>query len=386
LAAHRLRSFDVAVAGGGAIGLAAAWRAAQLGLRVTVLERDQLGGGASAVAAGMLAPITEASPFERPLLDLGLTSAAAYPAFIEELREASGSDPGYLACGSLLVARDADEAQALERELEMRHGLGLEVRRLRPSAARRLEPALAPTIRLALEIARDHAVDPRRLTVALAEACRRAGVDLRTGVEVASIELHAGRVAGLRSAADEVVAAEQVVLAAGAWAGTLAGIPDDARVRIRPVKGQILRLHDPAGPGLLTRVLRMEGGYLVPRGDGRYVLGATMEERGFDTTVTAGAAFQLLRDAIELVPGINELVLDELSAGLRPATADSVPVIGLGAIPGLHWATGHYRNGILLTPITAEIVAAGLGGEELPESAAAVAPGRLTGLPVGVGG
>jgi glycine oxidase len=352
----------VAVAGGGAIGLAVAWRAAGRGLRVAVLERDEPGAGASAVAAGMLAPVTEASLNERPLLELGLESAAAYPAFVRELRDASGIDPGYLECGSLLVARDADEAEALERELELRRALGLEVRRLRPSEARRREPALSPTIRLGLEVPGDHAVDPRRLTAGLAEACRRGGVELRTGAEVSAIEIDSDHTVGVRLAGGEIVSAEQVVVAAGAWSGSIGGLPDEARVAVRPVKGQTLRLRDPAGPGLLNGVLRMADGYIVPRGDGRYVLGATMEERGFDTTVTAGAAFELLREAIELVPGISELVLDELSAGSRPTTADNLPVLGPGAIPGLHWATGHHRSGILLTPVTAEIVAGALAG------------------------
>jgi glycine oxidase len=350
----------VAVAGGGAIGLAVAWRAAGRGLHVIVLERDEPGSGASSVAAGMLAPVTEASLNERPLLELGLESVAAYPAFVDELRHASGIDPGYLECGSLLVARDADEAEALERELEVRQSLGLEVRRLRPSEARRREPALAPTIRLGLEVAGDHAIDPRRLTAALAEACRRAGVELRTGAEVSAIELGSDRVAGVRLAGGELVSAGQVVVAAGAWSAAIGGLPDGARVAVRPVKGQILRLRDPAGPGLLNGVLRMADGYIVPRGDGRYVLGATMEERGFDTTVTAGAVFELLREATELVPGFSELVLDELSAGLRPATPDNLPVLGPGAVPGLHWAAGHHRNGILLTPVTAEIVSGAL--------------------------
>jgi glycine oxidase len=314
----------------------------------------------------MLAPITEASLVERPLLDLGLDSAAAYPGFVEELREASGVDPGYLACGSLLVARDSDEAEALERELELRRGLGLGVERLRASEARRREPALAPTIRLALEIANDHAIDPRRLTEALAEACARAGVELRTGAEVTALEVRAGRVGGLRMASGELVAADQVVIAAGAWSSRIEGIPEQAQVSIRPVKGQILRLRDPCGPGLLGHVLRMASAYVVPRGDGRYVLGATMEERGFDTTVTAGAVFELLREVIELVPGMDELVIEELSAGLRPASADNLPVIGPGAISGLHWATGHYRNGILLAPVTAERLAAVLAGEHAP--------------------
>ena len=373
----------MAVAGGGAIGLAVAWRAARRGLRVVVLERGEPGGGASSVAAGMLAPVTEASPLEPPLLELGLASAAAYPSFVEELRELAGLDPGFLTCGSLLVARDADEAEALERELEMRRGLGLDVRRLRASQARRREPALAPTVRLALEIADDHAVDPRALTAALAEACRRVDVEVRAGAEVRGVVLDSDRVGGLRLSDGALLAAEQVVIAAGAWSGLLEGLPDEARVAVRPVKGQILRLHDPAGPGLLSGVVRMADGYVVPRGDGRYVLGATMEERGFDTTVTAGAAFELLRDAIELVPGMSELVIDELSAGLRPATVDNVPAVGPGAIPGLHWATGHHRNGILLTPVTAEIAAAALAGDEPSELAAAVAPSRLTGIAVG---
>ncbi len=143
----------------------------------------------------------------------------------------------------------------------------------------------------------------------------------------------------------------------------LGGLPPDAQVPLRPVKGQIMRLHDPAGPGLMTRALRLPAAYLVPRGDGRYVLGATVEERGFDTTVTAGALFELLRDAVELVPGVGELVIDELSAGLRPGTPDNAPVIGAGAVPGLFWATGHYRHGILLAPVTAELVAAAVLGE-----------------------
>ncbi len=378
-------SFDVAVIGGGAVGLAIGWRAALRGLRVVVLERGEPGRGTSWVAAGMLAPVAEARLVERPLLDLGLAGARQYPGFVEELRAASGADPGYLACGTLFVARDRDEAEALERELELRRGLGLAVRRLRASSARTLEPALAPSLRLALDVPGDHAIDPRMLTSALAVALRRAGGELRCATRVQAVETSSsGRVEGVLLAGGELVAAEQVVIAAGAWAGELEGIGEDARVPVHPVKGQVLRLHDPAGPGLLSRVLRIAGGYIVPRGDGRYVLGATMEERGFDTTVTAGAVFELLREAIELVPGISELVLDELSAGLRPATADNAPAIGPGAIQGLHWAVGHHRNGILLAPITAELIVAGLLGEELPAVAEPFLPTRLTGVAAGV--
>jgi glycine oxidase len=376
---HNGASPDVVVIGGGMIGLAVAWRAAQAGLSVTVLERGQPGAETSHVAAGMLAPISEATPTERALLALGVRAAAIYERFAAQLADASGLDPGYLACGTLAVARDADEAEALERELEMRRALDLDVARLRPSAARAIEPALAPTLRLALEVPTDHAVDPRRLTAALVRAAERAGAVVRSGAEVAEVVLARGRLAGAVLAGGERVLAGDVVVAAGPWSGRLEGLPAEARVPVRPVKGQILRLHDPAGPGLLGHVLRIAGrGYVVPRGDGRYVLGATMEERGFDRAVTAGAVFELLREAIELVPGFSELELDECSAGLRPATPDGAPAIGPGALPGLHWATGHHRGGILLAPVTAELVVSGLVGEPpSSEAVAAVAPTRF---------
>jgi glycine oxidase len=365
---NRSSSFDVAVVGAGVIGLAVGWRAAQRGLNVVVLERgDEPAGQTSAVAAGMLAPISETLATELPLMRLGLASVNAYPNFVAELHDATGMDTGYLRCGTLLAARDGDEAEALARELALRESLGLAAHRLRASEARRLEPALAPTLRLALDVPDDHAIDPRKLTVALARALTNAGGELRTNAPVAGLTTAEGRVTGVRIAGGECVAAEQVVVAAGPWSSSLDGVPEGASIPVHPVKGQILRLHDPAGPGLLTRVLRFTGGYLVPRGDGRYVLGATMEERGFDTTVTAGAVFELLRDAFELVPSVTELVIDELSAGLRPALPDNAPAIGPGAVEGLHWATGHFRHGVLLTPITAQLVVGGLTGESIPD-------------------
>jgi glycine oxidase len=361
---------DVAVIGGGVIGLAIAWRAAQRGHSVCVLERGALGAGASHVAAGMLAPVTEADAGELALLELGLRSARLWPPFAAQLSEAAGADPGLRRCGALVVARDRDEAEALDRELALRHELGLDAQRLLPSAARRLEPALAPTIRLALDVPGDHAADPRALVLALAEAARRAGVKLRTGARVERVEQRAGRVTGVVLAGGEVVRSSRIVAAAGAWTGAVDGLPP---IPLRPVKGQILRLRDPAGAGLLERIVRFEGGYLVPRGDGRYVLGATMEERGFDTTVTAGGLYELLRDAGELVPGSRELVVEEMAAGLRPATPDNAPLLGPSEeLAGLHWATGHHRNGILLAPVSAEIVVAGLEGtHDLPRAFAA---------------
>jgi glycine oxidase len=357
--------FDLIVIGGGAIGLASAWRLAQQGLTVAVLERDKPGSGATHVAAGMLAPVAEADPAEEPLLALMATSAKSYPEFVSELSEASGLDPGYFRCGALITARDRDEAEEIEHELAVRRRLGLNATHLRPTEARNLEPALAPTLRGALDLPDDNVIDPRRLTPALAEAVRRAGGQLFDATEAAALELVHGAVSGVRLTDGRLISAPRVLVAAGVWSPAL--VPGEAQVPVRPVKGQILRMHDPGGPGLVTRVLRIAGAYLVPRGDGRYVLGATVEERGFDTTVTAGALFELLRDASELVPGLSELVIDELIAGLRPGTPDNAPVIGPGAIDGLFWATGHYRHGILLTPITADLVSRAVAGEAVPE-------------------
>lgn len=364
------------VVGGGAIGLAIGWQAARRGLRVTLVERGEAGAGTSRVAAGMIAPIAEAEPTEQPLLELALRSAASYPEFVAELERESGMSAGYLRCGTLMAARDDDEAEALVREQAMRERLGLAVRRLTATEARRLEPGLAPRFRAALEFAEDRAIDPRRLTAALAAAFTRAGGELVRGA-VDEVLTVGGGVSGVALTDGRRIAAEQVVIAAGPWSGAIGGLPEHARVPLRPVKGQILRLRDPDGPGLLTRVLRMQPGYVVPRGDGRYVLGATMEERGFDTTVTAGAVLELLRDATELLPGLSELVIEELSAGTRPGTPDNLPVIGAGTVPGLHWATGHFRHGILLTPATAELVVAGLCGEAVPPQAHAFAPERF---------
>jgi glycine oxidase len=340
---------DVAVVGGGVIGLAAAWRARQRGLEVVVLDRGELGAGTSRAAAGMLAPVAEADAQERDLLAHNLESARRWPAFARELADVTGLDVGYRACGTLLLARDRDEAEHVERERALRERLGLRVERLLGSEARRRESALAPALRLALALPDDHAVEPVRVVAALIEACTRAGVHLRPHTPVDDLG---------------ALPAERVVVAAGAWSGPLgAGVP------VRPVKGQALRLRDPNGPGLCDHVLRFEGGYLVPRGDGRYYLGATVEERGFDTAVTALGVYELLREAAELLPGLLELEIDEAFAGLRPGTPDNAPIVGTDPRDErIVWATGHFRNGILLCPVTADLVADELTGAH-PEHA-----------------
>jgi len=376
---------DVVIVGGGIVGLSIAWRARERGLSVTLLEREEAGRGTSHVAAGMLAPVSEAEfgAAGRRLLELGLGSARMWPGFAADLERASGEQVGLLQTGTLAVARDEDEARELERRLEFLRKLGLPAERLRPSAAREREPGLAPTVRLAIESSGDHSVDPRRVLRALRSACTAAGVSIREHTAVESVELDdpGERVTGVRLGGGERVRADRVVLAAGPWTGQIEGLPDAARVRVRPVKGQILRLRDPAGPGLLTRVVRFAGGYLVPRADGRYALGATVEERGFELAPTAGGVYELLRDASELVPGIDELQIEELSVGLRPGTPDNVPAIGRGAIDGLVWATGHYRNGVLLAPLTAELVVAALLDEPPTAHTDACRPDRFEVVP-----
>ncbi len=354
---------DVLVVGGGPIGLASAWRAAQRGLRVLVLDAGE--PGAWHVAAGMLAPVAELKHGEEALLELGVRAAAAYPGFCAELAAASGVDPELRTAGTIVVARDRDDAEALERlhALHARHGLRAE--RLLPTAARRAEPALAPTVRLALELRDDHAVDPRRLVAALGAAATAAGAEIRTRARVARVHEDAVELEG-----GEVVAAGRVLVAAGAAAGALLpGLP------VRPVKGQVLRLRDPRGAGLVARTVRTHDAYLVPRADGRYVLGATMEERGWDRTPTAGGVFELLRDVSEVVPGVLELELEEVLAGLRPATPDNLPA--LGELDGVLVAAGHHRSGILLSGLTGDLVAGMLCGEPLPGWAAPAAAGRF---------
>jgi len=369
---------DVVIVGGGTIGLAVAWRAQQRGLRTLVLDAGD--PGAWQVAAGMLAPVAEAGFGEDDLVRLGLEGARRFGPFCAELTEASGRNPGLHRSGTLVVARDRDEADELDRLLELQRSLGLEVNRLLPSQARRAEPALAPTVRLALDVPGDHSVEPRALAAALAEAVERAGGVIRARSRVQALTVDRDRVTGVRLAGGELLPADSVVVAAGAWSAKLEGLPGSARVPVRPVKGQILRLRDPQGPGLVNRTIRTPDAYLVPRPDGGYVLGASVEERGWDSAPTVGGVFELIRDLSEVIPGVLELEIGEIGVGLRPGSPDNLPSIGPGLMAGLHWATGHYRNGILLTPLTADLMAAALVGEPLPEWATAVDPRRFARL------
>ncbi|WP_455362176.1 glycine oxidase ThiO [Streptomyces sp. SYSU K21746] len=371
---------DVLVIGGGIIGLVTAWRAAGRGLRTAVVDPAP-GGGAAQVAAGMLAAVTELHYGEETLLGLNLASAQRYPAFAAELAEASGQDIGFRTCGTLAVALDADDRAHLRELHALQRRCGLESEWLTGRECRRLEPMLAPGVRGGLRVDGDHQVDPRRLAAALLAACERAGVVFHRAT-VARLSVVRDRARGAVLDGGTELDAGQVVLAAGSFSGRLDGVPAEVLPPVRPVKGQVLRLTVPrAYAPFLTRTVRavVRGShvYLVPRTNGELVVGATSEELGWDTTVTAGGVYELLRDAHELVPGITELPLTETRAGLRPGSPDNAPLLGPTALPGLHLATGHYRNGVLLTPITGEAMAAVLTTGELPEVARPFSPLRF---------
>ncbi|WP_406310267.1 glycine oxidase ThiO [Streptomyces sp. NBC_00623] len=371
---------DVLVIGGGIIGLVTAWRAAQRGLRTAVVDPDP-GGGAARVAAGMLAAVTELHYGEQILLGLNVASAARYPDFAAELEAASGQDIGFRACGTLAVALDSDDRAHLRELHALQHRSGLQSEWLTGRECRRLEPMLAPGVRGGLRVDGDHQVDPRRLAVALLTACERTGVVFHRD-RAERLVVVRDRAAGAVLATGTELAADQIVLAAGSLSGRLAGLPDEVVPPVRPVKGQVLRLSVPAAYApFLTRTVRavVRGShvYLVPRENGELVVGATSEEMGWDTTVTAGGVYELLRDAHELVPGITELPLTETRAGLRPASPDNAPLLGPTALPGLHLATGHHRNGVLLTPVTGDAMAELLTTGELPAVARPFTPGRF---------
>jgi glycine oxidase len=349
------RSFDAVIVGGGVIGLSCAWRLAQGGARVAVLERDaQPPAGATRVAAGMLAPVGELTFGEPELLELTLVAAELYPGFVAELERASGVATGYSACGALHVALDRDEAEQLRRVHDLQRSMGLEAEWLAPRACRELEPGLTPSLSGGVIASGEGSIDPHALTAALLAALAGEGAEVRTGTEVSAALLEGERIAGVRTAAGEELRAASVVLACGAWSGCVEWLPEHARPPVRPVKGQILELRSPdGGEAPVERIVASERVYLVPRPDGRLVVGATVEERGFDTAVTAGGIHELLREAYRLLPDVAEMELVEAMAALRPGTPDNLPAVGPGELEGLILATGHFRNGILLAPLAA---------------------------------
>jgi glycine oxidase len=357
-------SADVVVVGGGVIGLACAWRLAQGGARVSVVERGEPGSGATRVAAGMLAPVGELSFGEPELLELTLAAARLYPEFVAELEAASGVGTGYERLGALHVALDRDEAAQLRRVHDLQRSLELEAEWLPPRRCRDLEPGLTPAFHGGVFAAGEAAVDPRALSRSLLGALRAEGAEVLTGTEVVDGLYKGERLEGVKvrpsgAAGDGggELRAETVVLAAGAWSGAAEWLPEHVRPPVRPVKGQVLELRRRDGEPAARHILASERVYMVPRGDGRLVVGATVEEMGFDTAVTAGGVHELLREAYRMLPDVAEMELVDAIASLRPGTSTNLPLVGPGAIEGLVLATGHYRNGILLAPLAAETVA-----------------------------
>ncbi len=372
---------DVVVVGGGVIGTAIAWRAAAAGLGVVLVDPGQ-GEAASNVAAGMLAPVSESLFGEDALLRVNLLAVSRFGEFAAELEGLTGHDIGLRREGTLAIAYDHGDLAALTRLTAFRRSAGLGAEELDSRACRQLEPFLTPDVHGGVLFPGDWSVDNRRYAAALRAAMTAAKVRIIRD-RVTQARVAGGRVRGVRLAGGEDIDSATVVVAAGCWSGAITGLPGPLRSAVRPVKGQLLRLRHPAGiPSVISHTLRatVRGAdvYLVPRADGEVIVGATSEERGPDRTVTAGAVHDLLRDAMSVLPVISELILAETCAGLRPGSPDNGPIVGGCGIDGLMLATGHYRNGILLSPVTADAIVAWLTGRPSAPEWGPFTPERFT--------
>lgn len=351
------------VIGAGVNGLGIAWRLAQAGCEVAVYDKGAAGHGASWASAGMLAAGAEAEPGEEELTELGRIGQSMWPAFVDELHAASGIDPEYRDEGLLIAATNRDEAERLRYDFDYQRGLGIELQWLSGAEAREREPHLRTGVTAAVYSPNDHQVNNRRLVEALRAAAAGAGAVIHENAPVEAIEVEGDRVTGVR-VGGKAVPAEAVVLAAGPWSRDLAGLPEAARPPVRPIKGQVLALAmDPAAP-LLRHVLWAPKAYLVPRRDGTLIVGATVEEKGFDDQLTAGGLYALLEAAHRAIPAIEELPLTETWVGWRPGSRDDAPILGPAGVEGLWLATGHHRNGILLAPLTAQAIAGEILGRQ----------------------
>lgn len=346
---------DVIIVGGGTIGLSIGFELVRTGTSVTVFEKGDAGRGTSWQAAGMLAPDAEIGFEELELYRLNRESLRRWPEFAGRVETASGMDVDYRNEGTLIVADDRDHAEALRRLFEFQQEQGLDVEWLTGEEARDREPFVAPRLSAAIYAPGDHQVDNRRFVRAVRAGFTAEGGTLYEGTPIEAVVPHESTPAVLTEEGSRHEAST-VVVAAGVWSRQLDGLTPKARPPVRPVKGQMIQLRRER-PFDLQHVIRGPEAYLAPKRDGRIVVGATSEEMGFDTTVTAGGLYDLLKGAWEVVPGIRDLPVDETWAGLRPASRDHAPLIGRSSAPGIMMATGHYRHGILLTPVTAEEMA-----------------------------
>jgi glycine oxidase len=366
---------EVLVIGGGVVGLAVAFELARAGKRVRLVERGPIGRGASQAAAGMLAPVSEAEFETDALLDFACDSLERYPAFVEEIERRSERSCGYRSDGTLWVAADRDGAEELHHLAALLEARRLAVQQLSPDEARAVEPHLGARVVECMRVAGDHQVAPRALCASLAAAIVAMGGELLEGLSIERVEGESGGLVAVGRAHGEPwrLPAKTVVVAAGAWSERDLSLPV-APLGVRPVKGQLLRLR---GTPLIRHVMRAPDVYLVPRADGELLLGATMEEMGFDEAPTAGAAMDLLRHAWEVLPGVYDLELVEHAVGLRSAVDDHLPVVGESELPGLFFCYGHFRNGVLLAPGTAHYLTRWIVEGSAPAELAAFGPGRL---------
>ncbi len=374
-----MKNKKILIIGGGVIGLGIGWQLAKSGASVTIYEQAEAGRAASWAAAGMLAPLAEAHTEEPELLKLGCQSLALYPQWVRELEADAEMPIGYRVEGTLIIGLEPDDTHQLRHLYASQQDLGLNVEWLTGRAAREIEPALSPRVTAAIHCETDHQVDNRLMVKALQRAYQRYGGALHENNAVESIQIGNGIATGIKTQDGEKYNGDVIMLSAGCESAQIQGLPDAIRPPVRPVKGQMLALQMEDGITVknVIRTVRARypmSVYLVPRTDGRLIVGATSEEMGFDTRLTAGGVFELLRGAWEAVPGIYELPLLETWTGLRPGSRDNAPILGETPIENLIYATGHYRNGILLTPITAyEVSKLVLTGE----TSETIAPFRL---------
>ena len=356
-------AFDTVIIGGGVIGCAIAWKLADAGTRVALLERGQPGRESSYAAGGMLAAQVESDP-RTPFFKLAIASRNLFPDFVRKLQANSGIGVEYRRDGTLMVSLRPEDDEEIEDSFALQKSLGLNVERLTKEQIREIEPSLSTEARFALRFADDHQVDNRLLTLALERAAVGSGAEIFTGIEareVVAASPGAARADSRRKLSVQTARyrfdADHVVLAAGCWSGSIL-TPSQflASAGIVPVRGQMIALS--AGPAYLKHVVYSHRGYLIPRSNGVIIAGSTTENADFNKSVTAGGMASIIASAIETMPMANEMTIAETWAGLRPGTADGLPVIGEDPqISGLYYATGHYRNGILLSPITAEAIA-----------------------------
>lgn len=358
---------DVAVIGAGVIGLSIAWRLARRGLDVAVFERAAAGAGASLAATGMLAAAAEHEPGGQEFLALALESQRQWPQFRLALEAQAGLAIDYRDCGTLVVALARDEVERLRFRYELHRRCGLATRWLNGGEVRALEPQLRPSVAAGLLCPDDHQVDPRRVMAALRAALLAAGGRLVEQCAVAALDIAGGRARGVVTAAG-TCRAPRIVVAAGAWSGAVA--PAGVVIPVHPLRGQALAVTTAPGTAL-ARMIWTEQIHLAPKGDGRLIVGATVEECGFDDAVTAGGLYALLEGARRAFPAIEDMPIEAVWTGFRPSSIDDAPILGETPIAGLVIATGHHRNGYLLAPATAHAIEALMLDGALPAVAQA---------------